>query len=131
MDIEELGHIRMDDGAPRLENPTVEDILSLVGVAPVGDATVKAALMKAMRTAAKKRLVGVTKYKRRGHYGHAASLALACVTVDESTASKTWLAKTCAEFCRYHALQREFDQGARWIARDLVRQETVDEPRTQ
>ncbi len=44
-----------------------------------------------MRTAAEKRVEGVTANKRRRHYDHAASLAVKCAQVDGSPAGKAWL----------------------------------------
>ncbi len=44
-----------------------------------------------MRTAAEKRVEGVTANKRRRHYDHAASLPVKCAQVDGSPAGKAWL----------------------------------------
>ena len=52
-------------------------------------------------------VAGVTENKRRRHYGHAASLALACAQVDGSTSGTKWLEGIRDEYRRYPALQRE------------------------
>jgi hypothetical protein len=63
-----------------------------------------------MHKAAEKRIKGVTENKRRRHYGHAASLALACAQIDNSTETTEWLANIRDEYRRYPALQRELGQ---------------------
>lgn len=45
--------------------------------------------------------------ERRRHYGHAASLALACAQVDSSNTGTKWLDSIRDEYRRYPALQRE------------------------
>ena len=98
--------------APRLKDPTATDVLSMTRVTPVKDESVRAAMLKSMRTAAGKRLDGVTKNKRRRWYEHAALLATACAAVDTSEVSPVWLADIRKKFSRYPALQRGFDELA-------------------
>ncbi len=98
--------------APRLKTPTAPDVLSMTRVTPVKDESVRAAMLKSMRTAAEKRLDGVTKNKRRRWYEHAALLATACAALDTSEVSHVWLADIRKKYSRYPALQREFDELA-------------------
>jgi hypothetical protein len=91
----------------RLTTPEVAELIDLAGVRAPRDAATRGAIIKAMRTAAEKRIAGVTENKRRRHYGHAASLALACAEVDSSGESTKWLEGIREEFRRYSALQRE------------------------
>jgi hypothetical protein len=64
-------------------------------------------MLNSMRTAAEKRIAGVTENKRRRHYGHAASLALACAQVDGTAVGTKWLEGIRDAYRRYPALQRE------------------------
>jgi hypothetical protein len=98
--------------AHRLKDPTATDILSMTRVTPVKDESVRAAMLKSMRTAAEKRLDGVTKNKRRRWYEHATLLATACSAVDTSEVSHVWLADIRKRYRRYPALQRWFDELA-------------------
>ncbi len=106
-DFDEL-NVPADPDEPALATPEVPVLLALARVAAPNDAKTRAALMKAMRKAAEKRIAGVTENKRRGHYGHAASLALACAQVDGSAEAAQWLAALRDEYRRYPALQQEF-----------------------
>jgi hypothetical protein len=85
----------------------VAALLELANVATPNVAKSRAAVIKAMRKAAERRIAGVTENKRRRHYGHAASLALACVQIDASAEAAGWLAAIRDEYRRYPALQRE------------------------
>jgi hypothetical protein len=85
----------------------VADLIRLAGIQAPTEPARRAAAIKSMRTAAEKRIAGVTENKRRRHYGHAASLALACAQVDGSTAGTKWLEGIRDEYRRYPALQRE------------------------
>jgi len=98
--------------APRLKTPTAPDVLSMTRVTPVKDESVRAAMLKSMRTAAEKRIDGVTKNKRRRWYEHAALLATTCAALDTSEVSHVWLADIRKTYSRYPALQREFDELA-------------------
>ena len=107
MDIDLLEPLGRDRDEPRLPNPAVEEIVSLACIPTVDGAKERSAVLKAMRAAAEKRIEGVTENKRRRYYGHAASLAAACVDVDASKASVEWMAAICSEYRRFPALQRE------------------------
>ena len=96
-----------DRDKPRLVTPEVADLIRLAGIQAPTESATRAAVIKSMRTAAEKRIAGVTENKRRRHYGHAASLALACAQVDSSTAGTKWLDGIRDEYRRYPALQRE------------------------
>jgi hypothetical protein len=92
---------------PRLSTPAVDDLIELAAPQAPSDATTRAAMVRAMRAAAEKRLAGVTENKRRRHYGHAASLALACAQVDESAGGRRWLEAIRDACRRFPALRRE------------------------
>ena len=94
-----------------LDTPEVAVLVQLAGVAAPTDSRTRTAVLKAMRKAAEKRIEGVTENKRRRHYGHAASLALARAQVDASPETAAWLAAIRDEYRRYPALQREFARG--------------------
>ncbi len=96
-----------DRDEARLVTPEVADLIRLSGIQAPTDATTRAAVLDSMRTAAAKRVAGVTESKRRRYYGHAASLALACAQVDSSTTGTKWLEGIREEYRRYPALQRE------------------------
>lgn len=65
-------------------------------------------VIEALRTTAEERLTGIVEGNRRSHYSHGAWLAVACVAVDESQDSLTWLAQVRESYRRRSALQREF-----------------------
>jgi len=110
VDLDELELLGQDRDEPRLQSPSVDDVLALAGIDTVEGSTARAAMLKAMQKAAEERLDGVTEHKRRRYYGHAASLAAACAAVDASGASEEWLAGLRGEYRRYPALQHEFDR---------------------
>jgi tetratricopeptide (TPR) repeat protein len=105
-DYDELSLLSDRDEA-RLATPDVADIIRLAGIQAPTEPATRAAVIKSMRTAAEKRIAGVTENKRRRHYGHAASLALACAQVDGSATATKWLEGIRDEYRRYPALQRE------------------------
>ncbi len=105
-DYDELS-LLSDRDEPRLDTPEVADLIRLAGIQAPTERARRAAVIKAMRAAAEKRIAGVTENKRRRHYGHAASLALACAQVDSSTMGTKWLEDIRDEYRRYPALQRE------------------------
>ena len=100
----------LDRDEPRLRTPKVVDLLELANVAGPDDTDIRVAVMRAMRKAAEKRIAGITANKRRRHYRHAASLALACAQIDESAETAGWLATIRDRYRRYSALQRELSQ---------------------
>lgn len=105
-DYDELS-LLSDRDEPRLATPELAHLIRLAGIQAPTESTTRAAVIKSMRTAAEKRIAGVTENKRRRHYGHAASLAIACAQVDGSTAGTKWLDGIRDEYRRYPALQRE------------------------
>jgi len=108
MEIDELVSFGQNPDEPRLVNPSVEAIIAMVGIGIVDHEKERTVLINAMRTAAEKRIEGVTDKKRRRYYGHAASLASCCVAVDGSNESVKWIAEIRDEYRRFPALQREF-----------------------
>jgi tetratricopeptide (TPR) repeat protein len=106
-DYDELS-LLSDRDEPRLATPEVADLIRFGGIQAPTEPATRAAVIRSMRTAAEKRIAGVTENKRRRHYGHAASLALACAQVDDSTMGTKWLEDISDEYRRYPALQREF-----------------------
>lgn len=109
-DLDELRLLSSRD-QPQLATPGVDVLLGLADVRGPSDKATRALIIKAMRTAAEKRIAGVTGKKRRRYYGHAASLALACAEVDGTPDGMRWFAGIRAEYRRYPALRREL--GAR------------------
>ena len=94
---------------PHLNAPTVEALLERSSVDAAIPKKTRAAAISAMRKAAEKRLAGVTENKRRRHYDHAAALAGACVALDRTSETESWIAGVRAEYRRYPALRREFE----------------------
>ena len=95
---------------PRLDFPGFAEILALAGIEGPENDKARRAVIEAMRTAAEKRVAGVTEHKRRRYYGHAAELVAACAAADPSPESTRWVAEIRAEYRRYPALRREFDK---------------------
>jgi hypothetical protein len=102
--------VSLDHEEPWLRTPKVVDLLELANGAGPDDTDIRVAVMRAMRKAAEKRIAGVTENKRRRHYRHAASLALACAQIDESAETAGWLATIRDRYRRYSALQQELRQ---------------------
>lgn len=97
-------------GPPRLATPEPGDILRLAGGAPTPSATDRTRMLAALRTAAEKRVAGVTGEKRRRHYGHAASLVAACLACDRTPDASRWALGIRDAYRRYPAFRAEFDQ---------------------
>ena len=98
----------MDDDRPKLRTTGFDELLRLADVTLPDDEGIRSSMIAAMRTAAEKRVEGVTANKRRRHYGHAASLAVECARAEGSSAGKAWLRELTDEYRRYPALKREF-----------------------
>lgn len=94
-------------GTPKLATPGMAKLVEWAGLRAPTDAKVRAAVLRAMRQAAEKRIAGVTEKQRRRHYAHAASLAIACRRIDRSARTAKWFADVRAEYRRFPALQRE------------------------
>ncbi len=109
MNIDELESLIPNCDEPSLSNPPVDEIIALAGLDEVKGDHERASLIKAMREAVRKRIEGLTKSKRRSHYHHAASLAAACVAVDNSSATSAWIDAIRSEYRRFPALQWELD----------------------
>ncbi len=109
-DLDELDAMTSRRDKPRLASPGLAEILSLAGVEGPADDKARRAVIDAMRTAAKKRVAGVTEHKRRRYYGHAAELVAACAEADPGPDTNRWVAEIRAEYRRYPALRREFDR---------------------
>lgn len=109
--LRDLDEIQMpqssQDNQPRLSTPSVAKLCELAEVKPPTERKERAAIFKAMRDAAGKRIAGVTENQRRRHYAHAASLALTCANADESSEGFQWLQAIRTEYRRYPALRRE------------------------
>ena len=110
MDLDEHESLDSDRNVPHLLNPTVEELVASAGINSISAKEDRPALLKAMRTAAEKRMAGVTENKRRRYYGHAAALAAACAGIDTSDVSERWLSTLRDKYRRYPALQQEFDR---------------------
>ena len=109
MDIDALESLSTVRDEPRLSAPSADELIEKAGIGAVANDTERAAVIRAMRTAAEKRIDGVTENKRRRYYGHAASLAVACVAVDPTPKTTEWMTAIRIEYRRYPALQREFE----------------------
>ena len=94
-----------------LPAPGIATLLGLAGVTDSGEGKARTAMLSAMRKAAERRIQGVTGNKRRRHYGHAASLALACGQIDPTPEGRAWLAALRHTYRRYPALQRELSEA--------------------
>ncbi len=99
----------MPDDRPKLRAPTIDALLSLANLEM--PASARPTLVEAMRTAAEKRLDGVTDHGRRRHYDHAASLAVGCAMLDGTADGIAWLQAMRDAYRRYPALQRAFDEA--------------------
>lgn len=93
---------------PRLTTPEIADLIQRAGVQATVSEPARTTVLKAMREAAEKRVTGVTENKRRRHYGHAAELVAACLTLDQNPETIDWVAKIRGTYRRFAALQREF-----------------------
>ncbi len=78
--------------APHLAVRDLTEIVSGADIRPPTGSVARAALVKALRTAAEKRAAGVTKEKRRRHYEHAVRLVASCVAVDRGPETAAWAA---------------------------------------
>jgi hypothetical protein len=110
MDIEELELMTRDQDEPLLAAPEIDQILEQAGVGAVAHGEAREVVMESMRKAAERRLEGVTGEKRRGHYGHAASLVAICAAIDPSPATARWVTRLRDEHRRYPALRAELDR---------------------
>ncbi|MFQ5766806.1 MAG: hypothetical protein ACE5ID_02335 [Acidobacteriota bacterium] len=117
---EASGEITIDTGepglfphrdGPRLRTPRVSDLLKAARVAQPEDDGIRAAMIKAMRRAAEKRIAGVIENKRRKYYRHAASLVLACTRIDDSAGTAVWFMGLRDRYRRYPALQGELKRA--------------------
>ncbi|MBN1425735.1 hypothetical protein JXA88_14375 [Candidatus Fermentibacteria bacterium] len=102
---------------PVLADPTVEEIIALAGIGGDLCPADRTAILKALRTAAEKRIAGVTKHKRRSHYGHAAMLAAACVAAEPTPETEAWLDDIRTTYRRFSALQAELTQHCKAVQR--------------
>ena len=110
-DFDELDAMTIRRDEPRLDSPGLAEILSLAGVEAPADDKARRAVIDAMRTAAEKRVAGVTEHKRRRYYGHAAELVAACAAADPSPNTTRWVTEIRTEYRRYPALRREFEKA--------------------
>ena len=109
--IEELDALTAGgDDAPQRTTPTMDDILCAAGVEGGLDAKARIAMLGAMRTAAERRVAGVTEQKSRRHYGHAASLVASCAACDPSAETAQWAARLRKAYRRFPALCAEFER---------------------
>lgn len=110
MDIETF--MAMDVGG--LETPEVDALLARAEVGGPANAEVRAVMLDSLRTAAEKRVQGVTSGKRRRRYGQAAALVVVCAAVDGRPDAAGWRRRVEADFGRYYpALKRAFADAAR------------------
>ena len=103
MVLDEIEWVSADADEARIATPEVDDILEVAEITGPSDVGARAVVLKAMRRAAENRVAGVTKNKRRRHYGHA------CAALDPSSESDDWVAGLRGAHRRYPALQHELD----------------------
>ena len=109
MEIGEMELLTADDDSLHIRAPTVQELTELAGPARPPTAEAREAMLRALRKAAKKRLRGVTRHKRRRYYRHAAELVATCVALDPTPGTRRWLAGIRSDYGRYPALKRELD----------------------
>lgn len=109
---------RMDSDARTVEEAlealpagSFEDLLGRCGACGEIPAENVPAVLGAMRIAAEKRIRGVIRNKRRRYYGHAASLARACLQVEPGEETQAWFSGIEQTYRRYPAFQRELRGG--------------------
>lgn len=110
LDIDELELPTADVDGPRLAAPEAGDILRQAGIERPPDGRVRSAVLAAMRKAAERRVAGITKHKRRRHYGHAAELVATCVACDPSSEAARWATTVRQEYRRFPALRAELEE---------------------
>ncbi len=106
-DVDELDWMSAERDERHLATPEVREVLELAGIGGSPDADARAAMLRAMRKAAEKRVAGVTGEKRRRRYPHAAQLVADCAAADPTPDTARWVASIRDEYRRYPALQRE------------------------
>jgi hypothetical protein len=99
----------MADGReePRLDAPEIDEIVQLAGTGLISNDRGRAAVLRAMRKAAEKRVAGVIENQRRRFYGHAAQLVATCAALDLSSETTDWVIDIREKYRRYPAFQRE------------------------
>jgi len=113
LDLDEAEWLAREPAGAELATPTTGELLARAELAgPLAGAD-RAAALAAMRTAAARRVAGVTGEKRRRHYRHAAELVAACAALDPSPEAARWVAELRAAYRRFPALQRALDRAAR------------------
>lgn len=97
--------------APKLDTPTIVDLIAVTGSNAKLDAKSRTAVLEAMRSAATKRVEGILGNKRRRHYGHAAMLVACCVELAPVAGRETpiaaWLEDLRKEYSRFYAFQEQ------------------------
>lgn len=91
IDDSEHGRFSSDPDAPQLANPTVDEILAIVGVSGPAGAGERTTMLEAMRTAAEKRIAESMEDRSRGTFRHAAALVAACAAIDPTPESAAWM----------------------------------------
>lgn len=109
-----------DEGSPTLSTPSIAELIGTVRPAAVIDAKGRQAMLEAMRAAATKRVEGIVGNKRRGHYGHAATLLACCLEVAPAVGKQKevaeWVAEVRKAYSRFYAFQEECRRALALIA---------------
>jgi hypothetical protein len=101
-DLDEPGEV-VTHGRTALAAPRVMDLVARAELSP--SAAVRAAIVRAMRAAAERRLATVVGERRRRHYGHAASLVAGYAEVDRTRDGRAFVRGIGEQYRREVALQ--------------------------
>jgi hypothetical protein len=101
--------------SPKLRTPPIAELIakarSTLSIDPKG----RAAMLEAMRTAARKRVDGILGKKRRRYYGHAATLVACCLELGPTAGSQEavaeWVHDLRKRYSRFHAFQEELESA--------------------
>ncbi len=93
---------------PSLANPSIQDIFAIAQIGDLAPRAFRKTMLSAMKKSAKNRTDGVTGNGRRRYYSHAAQLVAACLAVDSTPDTVTWVSRLRTEYRRYPALQAAF-----------------------
>jgi hypothetical protein len=97
-------------GRPRLETPSIVAVIQAVRPIIKLQAADRDALLDAMRVAAEKRVEAILDHSRRRHYGHAATLAAACIALAPKGRRPefiTWITVLQQTYSRRSAFRQE------------------------
>jgi hypothetical protein len=103
-----------DEGKPRLVTPSIVGLIQDIRPSVTLDEADRDAMLRAMRLAAEKRIDGILGNSRRGHYGHAATLAASCRALaprGRETELSAWIEGLRQTHSRRHAFRQELTRA--------------------